>query len=332
MRKRRLGAHGPEVGAIGLGCMGMSDLYGPADRSESLATFAAALDSGTTLIDTGDFYGSGHNELLIAEGQRGRRREHVVISVKFGAMRDPAGGFIGFDARPQAVKNALAYTLKRLGTDYVDIYRPSRLDPAVPIEDTVGAIADLVKAGYVRFIGLSEVGAATIRRAAAVHPISDLQIEYSLVARFIEDDILPTCRALGIGVTAYAVLARGLISGHWTKARENDPDMRRTASRFTGANLDRNLELVETLRGLASAKETSVAALAVAWVMAQGDDIAPLVGARKRAQWAEAFKADALHLSPADLAAIEAAVPKNAAMGDRYPAAALAHLDSERKG
>ena len=331
MRKRKLGASGPEVGAIGLGCMGMSDFYGPTDSGDCLKTIAAALESGVTLLDTGDFYGSGHNELLIAEALRGRRREDVVLSVKFGAMRDPKGGFIGYDARPPAVKNFVAYSLKRLGTDYLDIYRPARLDPAVAIEDTIGAIANLVTAGYVRHIGLSEVGAATIRRAAAVHPICDLQIEYSLIARFIENEILPACRDLRIAITAYGVLARGLISGHWTKTRENDPDTRRSASRFTGENLEANLKLVEALRAVASARGASVAAVVVAWAMAKGEDIVPLVGARKPAQWAESSAAAALDLTPADLAAIEAAVPKSAAKGDRYPAMALAHLDSEKK-
>ena len=235
MLRRRLGRTGPEVGEIGLGCMGMSDFYGPAERGESLATIEAALDAGATLIDTGDFYGSGHNELLIAEALKAAPREDFVLSVKFGALRDPGGGWGGYDARPKAVKNFLAYTLKRLGMDYIDIYRPARLDPDVPIEDTVGAIGELIEAGYVRHVGLSEVGAETIRRAAAVRAIADLQIEYSLIARAIEGEILPTCRELGIGVTAYAVLGRGLISGHWSKAREERPDTRRAASRFVGA-------------------------------------------------------------------------------------------------
>ena len=253
MRRRKLGRGGPEVGELGLGCMGMSDFYGPADRTESLATIDAALETGVTLLDTGDFYGAGHNEMLIAEALRGRRRENVVLSVKFGALRDPSGGWVGYDARPQAVKNFVAYSLKRLGTDYIDIYRPSRLDPGVPIEETIGAIADLVKSGYIRHIGLSEMGAATIRRAAAVHPISDLQIEYSLIVRMIEAEILPTCRELGIGVTAYGVLARGLISGHWSKARQQAPDTRKSAPRFVGENLEHNLALVEALRGVARA-------------------------------------------------------------------------------
>ena len=331
MRKRRLGASGPEVGEIGLGCMGMSDFYGPADRGESIAAVHGALDSGATLIDTGDFYGQGHNEMLIAEALRGRPRDAYVLSVKFGALRDPAMNFVGYDARPVAVKNFLTYSLKRLGVDHIDVYRPARLDPAVPIEDTVGAIADMVKAGYVRAIGLSEVNAGTIRRAAAVHPISDLQIEYSLVVRMIEADILPTCRELGIGVTAYGVLARGLISGHWTRERSSG-DFRTASSRFSGDNLEHNLALVEALRTLARERGASVAAIAVAWVLAQGRDIVPLVGARRRRQWAESSAAERLALSQADLAAIERAVPKGAAKGERYPAQAMAHLDSEKQG
>jgi pyridoxine 4-dehydrogenase len=330
MQRRKLGASGLEVGAIGLGCMGMSDFYGPADRSESLATIHAALDSGATLIDTGDFYGSGHNEMLIAEALRERRREDYTLSVKFGALRDPSMGFVGYDARPQAVKNFLTYSLKRLNVDHIDIYRPARLDPAVPIEDTVGAIADMVTAGYVRAIGLSEVGPATIRRAANVHPIADLQIEYSLIVRMIEAEILPACRELKIGITAYGVLARGLISGHWTKERGGD--FRTHASRFAGENLEHNLTLVEALRNLAEARGASVAALAVAWVLAQGRDIVPLVGARKRAQWAESVAADGLTLTQAELAAIERAVPKGAARGERYPSQGMATLDSEKRG
>lgn len=330
MPQRRLGSAGPRVGALGLGCMGMSDAYGPADRGETIATLHAAVDAGATLIDTGDFYGSGHNEMLIAEALQGRRRADVVLSVKFGAMRDAGGGWVGYDARPAAVKNSLAYSLRRLRTDYIDIYRPARLDPAVPIEETVGAIADMVKAGHVRHIGLSEVGATTIRRAAAVHPIVDLQIEYSLVVRSIEAAILPACRELGIGITAYGVLARGLISGHWSKEREKAADSRRMSSRFTGENLDHNLTLVEALRRVAAARGVSVAQIAIAWVLAQGQDIVPLIGARRRAQWTESAGALALALTPRDLAAIEAAAPKGAAKGERYPAPAMAHLDSEK--
>jgi aryl-alcohol dehydrogenase-like predicted oxidoreductase len=251
MKMRSLGQNGPLVSELGLGCMGMSDLYGPADRAESLATIHQALAAGVTLLDTGDFYGMGHNEMLLAEALQGRRRGGVVLSVKFGAQRGPGGDWLGYDARPQAVKTAAAYSLKRLGTDYIDIYRPARVDPAVPIEDTMGAIADLVKAGYVRHIGLSEAGADTIRRAHVVHPISDLQIEYSIVSRDIEDGILQTCRELGIGITAYGVLSRGLISGHWSKERGGVADFRSHSPRFQGENLERNLALVEALRVVA---------------------------------------------------------------------------------
>jgi aryl-alcohol dehydrogenase-like predicted oxidoreductase len=332
MKTRRLGAKGPIVSELGLGCMGMSDFYGPADRTESLATLRDAAKDGATLIDTGDFYGAGHNEMLIGEALRTLKREDLVISVKFGALRDPSGAFAGYDARPIAVRNFLANSLKRLGTDYIDVYRPARLDPQVPIEETVGAISDLVKAGYVRHVGLSEVGAQTIRRAAAIAPIADLQIEYSLIARFIEADILPACRQLGIGITAYGVLARGLISGHWTKARAYAPDHRGGATRFSGENLDHNLKLVEGLRAVAAARGASVAATAIAWVLAQGADIVPLIGARKRSQWRESVAASTLSLTPDDLAAIEAAVPIGSEKGGRYPQAQLAHLDSERRG
>ena len=331
MMQRRLGTTGPEVSAIGLGCMGMSDFYGPADRGESIATIYAALDAGITLLDTGDFYGMGHNEMLIREALAGRKRDSVVISVKFGALRDVAGNWLGYDARPLAVKNFLAYSLRRLGTDYIDIYRPSRLDPNVPIEDTIGTLADMVKAGYVRHIGLSEVGPDTIRRAASVHPISDLQIEYSLISRGIEAEILPTCRKLGIGITAYGVLSRGLISGHWTRAREGEHDFRGNSPRFQGANLDANLALVETLRGIAEGIGASVAQVAIAWVAAQGPDIVPLVGARRRDRLAEALGALNLALSADDLAKLAKALPPGAAAGERYPAAALAHMDSAKK-
>jgi aryl-alcohol dehydrogenase-like predicted oxidoreductase len=331
MNHRRLGTTGPEVSAIGLGCMGMSDMYGPADRGESIATIHAALDAGINLLDTGDFYGMGHNEMLIREALAGRKRDSVVISVKFGALRDVAGNWLGYDARPLAVKNFLSYSLRRLGTDYIDIYRPSRLDSTVPIEDTVGAIADAVKAGYVRHIGLSEVGADTIRRAAAVHPISDLQIEYSLISRGIEEEILPACRELGIGITAYGVLSRGLISGHWSKAREGERGFRANAPRFQGANLDANLALVDAIRGIAKGIGASVAQVAIAWVAAQGEDIVPLVGARRRDRLAEALGALDVKLSADDLAELARALPPGAAAGERYPAAALAHMDSEKK-
>jgi aryl-alcohol dehydrogenase-like predicted oxidoreductase len=330
MHYRRLGANGPRVSALGLGCMGMSDFYGPSDRTESIATIHAALDAGITLFDTGDFYGMGHNELLIAEALQGVSRDRYLVSVKFGAMRDPAGGWLGFDGRPQAVKNFLVYSLRRLGVDHIDIYRPARLDPAVPIEETVGAIADMVRAGYVKHIGLSEVGSASVRKAAAVHPIADLQIEYSLISRGIEDSVLPTCRELGVGVTAYGVLSRGLISGHFRKGETGEGDFRTHSPRFEGENVDNNLALVEALRAIASAKGATVAQIAIAWVLTQGADIVPLIGARRRDRLDEALGALDVALTAEDLAAIERAVPKGAAAGERYGAAQMAILDSER--
>ena len=332
MKFRTLGRDGPKVSALGLGCMGMSDFYGPAERPESLATIAAALDAGITLLDTGDFYGMGHNEMLIGEALRGRRRDGVVLSVKFGAQRGPDGGWLGYDARPQAVKTALAYSLRRLGVDHIDIYRPARLDPAVPVEDTIGAIADLIRAGHVRHIGLSEVGAATIRRAAVIHPIVDLQIEYSLLSRGIEDGILLACRELGIGVTAYGVLSRGLISDHVPEPAGGARDFRSHSPRFSGENRARNLALVEILRQIAAAKSVTVAQIAIAWVLAQGDDIVPLVGARRRDRLAESLGAVDLNLDKKALDAIARAVPRGAAAGERYPPAQMATLDSERKG
>jgi aryl-alcohol dehydrogenase-like predicted oxidoreductase len=312
--------------------MGMSDLYGPADEAESIATIQTALDSGITLLDTGDFYGMGHNEMLIREALRGRKREQTLVSVKFGALRDPNGGWAGNEGRPVAVKNFLAYTLRRLGTDYVDIYRPARLDPTVPVEETVGAIADMVKAGYVRYIGLSEVGAETLRRAQAVHPISDLQIEYSLLSRGIEDEILPVCRELGIGITAYGVLSRGLLSGHWSKDRATPPgDFRNFSPRFNGENLDRNLSLVEALRSIAVAKGVTVAQIAVAWVLSRGQDIVPLIGARRRERLNEALGALNIQLNAHDLSGIEQAIPVGAAAGERYNAHQMAALDSEQR-
>jgi aryl-alcohol dehydrogenase-like predicted oxidoreductase len=325
MQQRQLGRTGPQVSALGLGCMGMSGMYGPSDRAESLATIHAAMEAGITLLDTGDFYGMGHNELLIAEALKGQDRDKALLSVKFGAQRDPMGAFLGFDGRPAAVKTALAYSLQRLGVDHIDIYRPARLDPNVPIEDTVGAIADMVKAGYVRHIGLSEVGPDTLRRAAATHPIVDLQIEYSLISRGIEDAVLPTCRELGIAVTAYGVLSRGLISGHWTTTA-GAGDFRVMSPRFQPGQVEHNLALVEALKAVAETKGVSVAQIAIAWVAAQGEEIIPVIGARRRDRLTEALGALDLVLTPEDLAAIERAVPKGSAAGDRYPAAQMAHL------
>ena len=332
MITRSLGSAGPVVSTIGLGCMGMSDFYGAADDTESIATIHAALDAGITLLDTGDYYAAGHNELLIGRALRGRDRDSVAISVKFGLMRAPDGAVVGIDGRPAAVKNSLGYSLRRLGTSYVDMYRLGRLDPSVPIEETVAAIGEMVQAGFVRSVGLSEVGAATVRRAHAVHPVGDLQIEYSLLSRGIEAEILPTCRELGVGVTAYGVLSRGLLSGHWSKDRElAQGDFRRTAPRFGGENLDRNLSLVDALRTVADAKNATVAQIAIAWVLHRGDDIVPLVGARRRDRLAEALGALELRLSDEDLAAIEGAVPPGAVAGTRYQEAQMTVLDSERE-
>jgi aryl-alcohol dehydrogenase-like predicted oxidoreductase len=331
VRLRALGSSGPVVSALGLGCMGMSTLYGPADEAESIATIHAALDAGITLLDTGDYYAAGQNELLLREALQGRSREDVVLSVKFGVLRGPGGQILGIDGRPAAVKNSLGYTLTRLGTDHVDIYRLGRVDPQVPIEDTVGAITELVEAGYVRHIGLSEVGAETLRRAQEVHPVADLQIEYSLVSRGIEDAILPTCRELGIGLTAYGVLSRGLISGHWSSHRRVTPgDFRDAMPRFSGDNLERNLALVEQLRGVAEGRGITVAQLAIAWVLARGEDIVPLVGARTRDRLAEALGALNVELASDDLTTIENAIPPEAVAGERYDARQMAILDSEQ--
>ncbi|MGA0563343.1 aldo/keto reductase [Ancylobacter sp. VNQ12] len=330
LARTRLGATGPEVSAFGLGAMGMSGMYGPADRVESLATLHAALDAGMTLIDTGDFYGAGHNEILIGDALREVPRDAYQISVKFGALRDPAGGWGGYDLRPAAIRNALAQSLQKLRVDVIDIYRPSRLPAGTDVEEVIGTLADLVKAGYIRHIGLSEVGVDTIRRAAAVHAICDLQIEYSLVSRGIEDEILPVLRELGIGVTAYGVLSRGLISGHFA-GTQAPGDFRAMSPRFQGENAQANLALVEALRKVAEARGITVAQAAIAWVAAQGKDIVPLVGARRRDRLDEALGAAEARLTAADLAAIEQAVPKGAAAGERYPAFAMADLDSERK-
>ncbi|MFI8930542.1 aldo/keto reductase [Streptomyces sp. NPDC053474] len=327
MLHRALGTTGPQVSALGLGCMGMSALYGPADRDESLATLHAALDAGITLLDTGDFYGMGHNELLIRDALRHHRRDEVQLSVKFGALRRPDGTFLGYDGRPEAVHTFLAYSLQRLGTDHIDIYRIARCDPQVPIEETVGAISDAVSAGYVRHIGLSEAGCASIRRAAAVAPITDLQIEYSLLGRGIEAHILPLCRELGIATTAYGVLARGLISDNWPRGRAFTPDdVRGHTPRYTGANAEYNLDLVDTVRALAKERGATVAQTAIAWALAKGPDIVPLVGARTRERLAEALGALDAPLSPEELTRIEEAIPPDAARGDRYPADQMRYL------
>ena len=323
---RRLGSTGPTVFPLALGCMGMSGMYGPAEEKASVATIHAALESGITLFDTGDFYGMGHNEMLLGRAL-GNRRGQALISVKFGAMRGPDGSWLGYDARPAAVKNFLAYSLQRLGVDYIDIYRPARHDPAVPIEDTIGAIADLVKAGYVRAIGLSEVGVETIRRAHAVHPIADLQIEYSLISRSPEARIFPVLGELGIGVTAYGVLSRGLLSGSLPSGAG---DLRKHFPRFTADNLTRNRRLVETLRALAAEKGVSATQLAIAWVLAKAESIVAVVGARTPAQLAESLAALEISLSPAELTRMEEAIPASAVAGERYAPPQMQMLDSER--
>jgi aryl-alcohol dehydrogenase-like predicted oxidoreductase len=325
---RQLGSAGPSVFPLALGCMGMSGMYGPSDEQESIATIQSALDRGVTLLDTGDYYAAGHNELLIGRALRDRR-DKVLLSVKFGALRGPDASWLGMDTRPAAVKNFLAYSLTRLGVDHIDIYRPGRLDPVVPIEDTIGAIADLIKAGYVRHIGLSEVGADTIRRAHTVHPIADLQIEYSIISRRPEATIFPTLRELAIGATAYGVLSRGLLSGSKPSARE---DFRAHLPRFSGANRAQNDQFVARLQALAREKGVTGSQMAIAWVLAKGPNIVPLIGARTRAQLTESLGALDIDLSPADVARIEEAVPADAIAGTRYGEEQMRLLDSEKVG
>ena len=331
MQTRQLGRTGPVLPALGLGCMGMSDFYGAADEAESRATIRAAVEAGLKLLDTGDFYGMGHNELLVAQALEGLPRDRVFIAVKFGALRDPGGGWGGYDARPAHVRNYLAQTLRKLRTDHVDLYQPARVDPAVPVEDVVGTIGELVKAGWVRHIGLSEVGSETLRRAARVHPIAQLQVEYSLMSRGIEARVLPACRELGIGVTAYGVLSRGLLGGRMGPGGPDRPrDGRGRFPRFQGDNLRKNLALVESLRALAAEKGATPSQLAIAWVLSRGEDVLPLVGARRRDQLADALRALELRLSPEELARIEAAVPEEAVAGTRYDEHGMRTLDGER--
>ena len=327
IRHRKLGATGPEVFPIALGCMGMSGVYGPAEEPESLATIHAAIDAGVNLIDTGDFYGMGDNEMLLSKALR-FFREQVLISVKFGAQRGPDGSWIGYDARPAAVKTALAYSLKRLGVSYIDIYRPARLDPNVPIEDTVGAIADMIKAGYVRHVGLSEVGPETIRRAAKIHPIVDLQIEYSLISRSAESKIFPALNELGISTTAYGVLSRGLLSG---SRIAGSGDIRNRFPRFNAQNLAQNQNLVARIRQIASGKGITQSQLAIAWVLAKGDSIIPVIGARTRTQLSESLAALDVRLTQDEIAALEAAVPQDAVAGTRYDEHQMSVLDSEKQ-
>ncbi len=332
MQIRHLGKNGPEVSAIGLGCMGMSGTYGVADEEESVATIHAAIEAGVTLFDTGDFYGMGHNEMLLQKALAGQPRDRLFIGVKFGGMRAPNGAFIGIDARPAVVKNFLAYSLRRLGTDYVDLYQPARVDPFIPIEDTVGAISEMVKAGYVRHIGLSEASAETIRRAHAVHPIAALQIEYSLVSRSVEAEILPVLRQLGIGLVAYGVFSRGLLTGHMPSPESAlRGDIRAHFPRFQGENLARNQKLISRLQEIATKKGINVAQLALAWVLSKGKEIIPLVGARHRQQLKDALETLPISLSSDEIAAIERTVPPGSVAGERYGAEQMAVLDSERR-
>jgi aryl-alcohol dehydrogenase-like predicted oxidoreductase len=324
---RELGSTGLKVFPLALGCMGMSGMYGASDDNESIATIHAALDAGVTLLDTGDFYGAGHNEMLIGRALKGRR-DQALLSVKFGALRSPEGGWGGFDSRPVAVKNFAAYSLKRLGVDHIDIYRPSRLDPNVPIEDTIGAVGDLIRAGYVRFAGLSEVGVDTIRRAHAVQPIADLQIEYAIVSRGPEKAIFPVLEELGIGVTAYGVLSRGLLSG---SKPTGGGDIRGHFPRFAGENLSHNEKIVEDLKQLAAEKGLTPAQLAIAWVLAKGRRIVPVIGARTRKQLAESLAALQAKLSAADLERIEETILPSAIAGTRYDERQMRMLDSEKQ-
>ena len=326
--RTQLGTTGPAVFPIALGCMGMSPgVYGAApEEKDGIATIQIAIERGVTLIDTGDFYSMGHNEMLVRKAIEGRR-DKVQLSVKFGAMRDPAGAFLGVDARPAAIHNFVAYSLKRLGTDHIDIYRPARVDPNVPIEETIGAVADLVKKGYVRHIALSEVGADTIRRAAKVHPIVDLQIEYALVSRAPEEKIFPVLKELGISATLYGVLSRGLLSG---SKPTGAGDMRGHLPRFASDHQDRNGAVVEAVRKFAADRRQTPAQLCVAWALAKEPGFVPTIGARTRAQIEGVLAALDKPLSAAEVAALEKLVPQDAVAGTRYPAAMMAHLDSER--
>jgi aryl-alcohol dehydrogenase-like predicted oxidoreductase len=323
---RTLGSAGPSLFPLALGCMGMSGMYGPADERESIATIHAALDAGITLLDTGDYYSAGHNEMLIGRALRDRPGK-ALLSVKFGALRGPDGSWIGMDTRPTAARNFLGYSLQRLGVDHLDIYRPGRLDPNVPIEETIGGLADLVKAGYVRAIGLSEVGPDTIRRAQAVHPISDLQIEYSLISRGPEARVFRVLQELGIGVTAYGVLSRGLLSGSRTSA---PGDFRAHLPRFSGENRARNQALIDELGRLAADRKITPSQLAIAWVLAKGTFIVPVIGARTRAQLAESLGALDVRLTPEEIARVESAIPADSASGTRYGQEQMQVLDSER--
>ena len=319
MQKRKLGNLGLEVSALGLGCMGMSDFYSGRDDNESIKTIHRALDLGVTLLDTADMYGVGKNEELVGRAIKGRR-DQVIIATKFGNVRAEDGTFLGVNGRPEYVKQACEASLRRLGVDYIDLYYQHRVDPNTPIEETIGAMADLVREGKVRYIGMSEAAPETIRRAHAVHPITAFQTEYSLWSRDVEDEILPTCRELGIGFVAYSPLGRGFLTGKIQKFEDlEEDDYRRHSPRFQGENFQKNLDLVQQIRKIASEKGCQPSQLALAWLLAQGQDIVPIPGTKRIPYLEENLKALDISLTDDDLARINQVAPQGVAAGERYP-------------
>jgi aryl-alcohol dehydrogenase-like predicted oxidoreductase len=327
MEQRRLGAQGPVVSALGLGCMGMSQSYGPADEAESVATIERALELGITFLDTADMYGPFANERLVGGAIAGRRDE-VVLATKFGNQRRADGSWVGINGRPEYVREACEASLQRLGVDHVDLYYQHRVDPSVPVEETWGAMAELVVAGKIRWLGISEAAPDTVRRAHAVHPVSAGQYEYSLFSRDPEDELLATLRELGIGLVAYSPLGRGFLSGQIKSPDDfGEDDFRRNHPRFSGENFARNLDLVERVRELAAAKGVTPSQLAIAWVLAQGDDVVPIPGTKRRSYLEEDAGALEVRLSPEDLAAIEEVAPRGAVAGDRYTPEMMARVN-----